>query len=90
MTKEGLVEALVSKLNLSKKDATEAVRTVFESIEKSLSKGEEVTVSGFGTFRVRHRKARMGVNPRTGAKIQVPAMKVPKFSAGKGLKEAVK
>ena len=90
MTKEGLIEAVVAKLNLSKKDATEAVRTVFDTIERSLSKGNEVTVSGFGTFRIKQRKARMGVNPRTGAKIQIPAMKVPKFTAGKGLKEAVK
>ena len=68
----------------------EAVNAVFDTIMKSLSRGEEVGVTGFGTFRVVKAKARMGVNPKTGAKIQIPAMTRPKFRAGKELKDAVR
>jgi len=89
MTKEELVEA-VAKGCCSKKEAAEAVEAVLDTISKALSKGEKITLTGFGTFSVSKRSARMGVNPRTGAKIRIAATKVPKFKAGKSLKEAVK
>ncbi|MDD5760858.1 MAG: HU family DNA-binding protein [Candidatus Pacebacteria bacterium] len=90
MTKEGLIDAIVNKIGCSKKDAGEALDAVLDSITKSLTSGDTVTITGFGTFSVRKRAARSGVNPKTGEKIQIPAMTVPKFKAGKGLKDAVK
>lgn len=73
-----------------KKQATEIVEAIFDIITKTLSKGEEVAIPGFGVFRVAKRAARMGVNPKTGEKIQIAASIKPKFRAGKALKEAVK
>lgn len=73
----------------TKKQAEAAVEAVFDSIVKSLSKGEEVAIAGFGTFRAMKRAARMGINPKTGEKIQIAAKTAPKFKAGKLLKEAV-
>jgi len=90
MTKEGLIESIVAKLDCSKAEAERALRAVIDTITTSLSKGESVTITGFGTFSARKRAARMGVNPKTGEKIHIPAMTVPKFKAGKSLKEAVK
>jgi len=91
MTKEGLVEAVLKAVEFkTKKDAHTAIETVFETITKTLARGEEVAISGFGTFRVARRAARAGINPRTGEKIQIAASVKPKFRAGKALKEAVK
>ena len=91
MKKEGLVEAVMQAAGLeSKKQAQTVVETVFDTIVKTLGRGEEVAVTGFGTFRVVKRAARMGVNPKTGEKIQIAASTKPKFRAGKLLKEAVK
>ncbi len=90
MTKEGLIESIVSKVGCSKADAGRALEAVIETITKSLTSGDSVTITGFGTFSARARAARAGVNPKTGEKIQIPAMTVPKFKAGKGLKEAVR
>ncbi|MCL4391868.1 HU family DNA-binding protein [Patescibacteria group bacterium] len=91
MKKDGLVEAVIKAANTeTKKQAQEAVEAVFDAIVKSLSRGEEVAIAGFGTFRVAKRAARMGVNPKTGEKIQIAASTKPKFRAGKLLKEAVK
>lgn len=90
MTKEDIVEAIVQKTAIAKKDAAEALSTVIEEITKTLSKGGEVTLTGFGSFKVTKRAARDGRNPKTGEKIKIPAMNTPKFKAGKGLKEAVK
>lgn len=90
MTKEGIIEAIVAKINCTKADAGRALEAVLDTITNSLSKGESVTVTGFGTFSARQRAARMGVNPKTGEKIHIPAMTVPKFKAGKSLKEAVR
>ena len=91
MNKEALVEAVLSKAGMeTKKSAQDAVDAVFDSITATLSKGEEVTIQGFGSFRVAARAARMGVNPKTGEKIQIKATKAPKFKAGKALKDAVK
>lgn len=90
MNKSDLIEAVFGKVGGTKRAAEDAVDTVFDSISRSLAKGEEVAISGFGTFLTKKRQARTARNPRTGASVQVPEMKVPKFRAGKGLKEAVK
>lgn len=91
MKKEGLVEAVMKAAGMeTKKMAQEAVNAVFETIQKSLSRGEEVGITGFGAFKTVKTKARMGVNPKTGAKIQIAAGTKPKFRAGKELKDAVK
>ena len=90
MNKMGLVNMVHEKIGGTKKTAEDAVDTVFETISSTLSKGDEVAISGFGVFVTKKRAARMGVNPRTGAKIQIAATVTPKFRAGKALKEAVK
>ena len=90
MTKDGLVEAVQKMLGGSRAEAGRVVEGVFDTITKSLSGGEDVAISGFGKFRVANRKARLGRNPKTGATVQILATKVPRFSAGKALKEAVK
>ncbi len=90
MKKVGLVEAVMKAAGIETKKAAEiAVEAVFDTIVKTLSKGEEVGITGFGTFRIAKRAARMGVNPKTGEKIQIKASTKPKFRAGKLLKEAV-
>ncbi len=90
MGKQDLIEVLAKEANVSKNQAGECLNIVLGEISKSLKKGKDVTLTGFGTFSVSKRKARKGVNPRTGEKIQIAATKVPKFKAGKGLKDAVK
>ena len=90
MNKADIVEVMHAKLGSTKVAAEEAVDLVFDSITNSLKKGEEVSIAGFGIFLVKHRAARQARNPRTGAMVSVPAMKVPKFRAGKALKETVK
>jgi DNA-binding protein HU-beta len=91
MKKLDLVEELMKVTGIEvKKEATAAVEAVFDIIAKTMGKGEEVAISGFGTFRVVKRAAREGVNPRTGEKIQIGASIKPKFRAAKALKEAVK
>lgn len=77
-------------MDASKKHAEEVVDLIFDTITGALKNSEEVSVAGFGTFAVKDRKAREARNPRTGEAVKVPAMKVPKFRAGKGLKEAVR
>lgn len=88
--KAELVENVAKKTGLTKKDATAAVEAVFGSIQDDLKKGDKVQLIGFGTFEVRHRAARKGRNPQTGAEIEIPASKVPAFKPGKALKDAVK
>ncbi len=73
-----------------KTQARQIVDAVFDTIVKTLGRGEDVAITGFGTFRIVKRAARMGVNPKTGEKIQIAASTKPKFRAGKVLKEAVK
>ena len=91
MTKDGLIDAVMAAASLETKvKAKEVVEATFDSIAKALGRGEEVAVAGFGTFRVAQSKARMGVNPKTGEKIQIAAAKKPKFKAAKALKDAVK
>lgn len=91
MTKQDLVSGAAQATGVTKKAASEVLDAVLEMITKSLKKGENVTITGFGTFRVSHRAARTGVNPRNPSeKIKIPAMKLPAFKAGKSLKDAVK
>jgi len=90
MNKSELVDMVVEKTDLSKKDSEKVVRAVFDSITNSLAKGEKVQLVGFGNFEVRNRKAREGRNPATGEKIEIDALKVPAFKPGKALKEKVK
>ena len=91
MNKVALIEAVMKAAGIEvKKEALTAVDAVFDTITKTLSKGEEVAVAGFGTFKVVKRAARMGGNPKTGQKIQIAASIKPKFRASKNLKEAVK
>ena len=91
MTKEGLTEAVMKAAGLEHKShAKQVVEAVFDTIVKTMGRGEDVAITGFGTFRVTKRAARMGVNPKTGEKIQIAAATKPKFRAGKVLKEAVK
>ncbi|MFD1486253.1 HU family DNA-binding protein [Lacticaseibacillus baoqingensis] len=88
--KAELIESVVEKTGLTKKDATAAVDAVFGSIQDSLAQGAKVQLIGFGNFEVRERAARKGRNPQTGAEIEIPASKVPAFKPGKALKDAVK
>ena len=88
MNKRDLVNE-VEKVVSSKKEAQAAVDCVFSSITQALKKKDTVTVVGFGTFKVQKREARKGRNPATGQEIQIKAKNVPKFTAGKALKEAV-
>ncbi|MDD5431087.1 MAG: HU family DNA-binding protein [Candidatus Pacebacteria bacterium] len=91
MRKEELVEALMKKIEFkTKKQAQEAVDMVFDEIANALKKGDEVAISGFGAFKAVKMAARMGINPKTGQKIQIAASTKPKFRAAKALKEAVK
>jgi nucleoid DNA-binding protein len=80
----------VAKVVGSKRMADKAVSCMVEAIKKGMKKGQAVTLVGFGTFSVGKRKARIGRNPQTGKEIKIPAKKVPKFTAGKALKTAVK
>ncbi len=89
MNKTQLVDAVAEASSVSKVKAAEAVEAVLSSISGALSKGDTVTLVGFGTFSVVQRKAREGRNPNTGKAIKIAAKKAPKFSAGKALKEAV-
>ena len=89
MNKNDLIGAVADSSGLTRSDATKAVEGVFEAIEGSLKKGDEVRLVGFGTFSVARRKASTGRNPRTGEPMQIKASNQPKFKAGKGLKDAV-
>jgi DNA-binding protein HU-beta len=89
LNKNDLVATVASSTGISKADATKAVDSVFQAITAALKRGDEVRLVGFGTFSVAKRSATTGRNPRTGAAIQIPASKQPKFKAGKGLKDAV-
>jgi DNA-binding protein HU-beta len=89
MNKSDLVNE-VAKVVRTKKEAQAALDCVISSITNSLNKGQDVTLTGFGTFKVVKRKARKGRNPRTGEELKIKASKAPKFVSGKRLKEAVK
>ena len=90
MNKTQVVEAVAAAAGLTKKDAGAAVEAVLSTITANLKKGNTVQITGFGSFVVVKQKARMGINPQTKEKIKIAATKVPKFRAGKGLKDAVK
>ena len=90
MTKSDLIAKVADVAGMTKVDAGKAVDAVSSVVSGSLRKGEKVTWTGFGTFEVRRRAARMGRNPQTGAPLHIPASKTPAFKAGKGLKDAVR
>ena len=90
MTKSEFIDKVAAQSGLSKKDAGAAVDAVISSIEDSLSAGDEVSFTGFGKFHVANRGAREGRNPRTGETMTIAASRVPRFTAGSGLKKAVK
>jgi integration host factor subunit beta len=89
MTKADLVEKVANQINLTKKQTEVVVNTVFSSITDSLAEGKKVELRGFGSFRIRQRNARVGRNPKSGQKVDVPSKKVPFFKAGKELRELV-
>jgi integration host factor subunit beta len=87
MTKAELVEEVARSADLTKKHAEIVVNTVFDSIVQSLKDGEKIELRGFGSFRIRHRGARIGRNPKTGEQVEVPPKRIPYFKPGKDLKE---
>lgn len=89
MNKSELIAAMVQKSGLSKKDCEAALDAFVAATGEALKNGEKVQLVGFGTFEVRERAARMGLNPRTKEEMEIPASKVPAFKAGKALKETV-
>jgi DNA-binding protein HU-beta len=90
MNKAQLVEQVSKSTSLTKTDVESVLNSSFELIKKSVKKGDDVTLVGFGTFTKSKRKARAGRNPQTGKEIRIPAMTVPKFRAGKEFKAAVR
>lgn len=88
MNKTDLIAAVV-EAGVSKADATKAVNATFDAIATALAEGDKVALVGFGTFAVKERAARTGLNPRTKETIEIPASKIPSFKAGKALKDAV-
>jgi DNA-binding protein HU-beta len=90
VNKTQVVDAVAKATGLTKKDSGAAVEAVLATISSSLKKGQTVQLTGFGSFVVMKQKARMGINPQTKEKIKIAATKVPKFRAGKGLKDSVK
>ena len=88
--KNDLIQAITQKIGLPKRQAVEVLNVVLDEITKSLSKGEEVVLTGFGKFLVSDRKERMGINPKSGEKIKIPARKAPRFKPGQTLKDAVR
>ncbi len=89
MNKTELIDAIATAADLPKASAGRALDAVIDSITEALKKGEQVSLVGFGTFAVKHRSARTGRNPQSGATIQIKASTVPGFKAGKALKDAV-
>ena len=90
MTKNELVEKVAKKVGLTRKTSYETVNAVFANIRDSLSKGDKVIITGFGTFKVRTRNTRVGRNPQTGAQIKITQHKLPGFTAGKTLRRLIK
>ena len=90
VTKQEFVDQVASTSGLGKGEATKAVDAVLDTIQETLTRGGEISFTGFGKFTVADRGARQGVNPQTGERIQIAASRVPRFSAGSALKNAVK
>jgi len=90
MNKGELINALAKKLDVANAQADKMLNAFIDTVVDTLKAGDEVAITGFGTFSAKKRAARMGVNPRTGTKLQIPAMTVPKFKAGKSFKDALR
>jgi len=90
MNKHDIVEKVAKDAGITKTTAAAAVRSLIDAVTKSLKKGDQVSLVGFGTFKTASRKARTALNPQTGAAIRIPKRRVPRFSAGKALKQAVR
>ncbi len=90
MNKTELIEAVACRADLSKSKAGEAVDAFIRIVSESLEKGEEVSITGFGTFGIAERQARQGRHPQTGELIEIPAARLPKFKPGKNLKAVIK
>jgi DNA-binding protein HU-beta len=90
MNKQGIVAKIAADTGISKTSAAAAVDSLIQGITKSLKKGDTVSFVGFGTFKTASRKARTARNPQTGAAIKIPKRRVPRFSAGKALRQAVR
>ena len=89
MTKTELVSAVAENAGLTKVDAERAIKALLDAVTGCLKNGDKLSLVGFGTFSVSHRAARTGKNPQTGAKIDIPAAKTPRFKPGKALKDSV-
>lgn len=89
MNKSELVDSVAKKTKLNNREAAAAVNAFVETVKDTLSKGDSITVVGFGTFLVRDRAARTGHNPRTGEALEIPATKIPSFRPGKSFKDSV-
>src|SRR5437016_5517227 len=89
MTKADLIDDVAGAVEMSRKDSEIIVETIFESIVKSLRSGDKIEIRGFGSFRTRQRDARVGRNPKTGARVEVPAKKIPYFKPSKELKDVI-
>lgn len=90
MTKQQLIETLATETNVTRRQAEQNLSALVKIIERTVAKGEKVSITGFGTFDLGKRAARRGVNPQTGAEIQIPEMAMPRFRAGKRLKETIR
>lgn len=89
MTKADLVDEVAGKVDLTKKQSEGIVNSVFDAIVQSLQSGEKIELRGFGSFRIRSRKPRIGRNPKTGEKVEVPSKQIPYFKPGKELKDLI-
>jgi integration host factor subunit beta len=89
MTKADLIDEVSHLAELTRKDSEVIVETIFDSVVRSLRAGDKIEIRGFGSFRTRQRKPRMGRNPKTGEKVEVPAKKIPFFKPSKELKDLV-
>jgi DNA-binding protein HU-beta len=90
MTKSELIDKIAKEAKVPRAAAERSINSFIATITEVLKAGDKITLPGFGTFQVSNRSARKGRNPRTGQEIDIPAVKIPKFKVGKGLKEAVK
>ena len=90
MNKSELVYEVTNRLDVTKKEAEDVIDCFLDLISENLAKGEKVVISGFGTFEIRNRVSRSGVNPRTGERIDIPCQKTPAFKVGKLLKDKLR
>jgi DNA-binding protein HU-beta len=90
VTKQRLIETLSDETKMNKRQVEQFLSTFVNIVERTVAKGEKVSITGFGTFDLGKRAARRGVNPQTGAEIQIPEMAMPRFRAGKRLKETIR